>query len=145
MDLILNVLGFFMSVGVFLLAGVAIIFVLTMIMALSDPNEVEAKKYGWDNWAPHDPLAHSAYMAHSDHEKSFSGEMDSIGCFFNDNGGEHPVWFSDKHDFINFLKGHYLYLTAKYSSRTQDREYNETVESEYQKIVYRGLLKLEKQ
>ena len=110
-----------------------------------DPNEIEAKRYGWDTWTPHDSSVHGADMAHTDQQGSFDGELASIGCFFNWNVSDHPAWFADKHDLISFLEDDYLYLTGKYSSTNQDREYGEVVESEYQKIVCDGLLELEKQ
>ena len=145
MDLISAVLGFIVGIGGLILGGIVILFVIVWIMATSDPNEMEAKKYGLDTWTPHDPSIHGADMAHTDQQGSFGGEMDSIGCFFNWNVSDHPAWFADKHNLISFLEEDYLYLTEKYSSINQDRAYGEAVESEYQKIVCDGLLELEKQ
>jgi len=142
MDLILNLFSFFLSIGGFIAGGIAILFVLMAIFATSDPNEMEAKKYGWDTWTPHDPLEHGAYLTVMDHINNFNGDMDSIGCIFDYTNELKPAWFHNRKDFIEFIESSYLYLTQAYLDKDPENCGLDDIESTYEKTVVSALSNL---
>lgn len=142
MDLILNLFSFFLSIGGFIAGGIAILFVLMAIFSTSDPNEMEAKKYGWDTWTPHDPLNHGADMTVMDHVNNFNGDMNSIGCIFDYTNELKPAWFNNKEDFLEFIESSYLYITPTYLNRDPENCSLENIDSTYEKTVVSALSNL---
>ncbi|MDC0092042.1 hypothetical protein OAI21_00210 [Oceanospirillaceae bacterium] len=142
MDLILNLFSLFLSIGGFIAGGIAILFVLMAIFSTSDPNEMEAKKYGWDTWTPHDPLNHGADMTVMDHVNNFNGDMNSIGCIFDYTNELKPAWFNNKEDFLEFIESSYLYITPTYLNRDPENCSLENIDSTYEKTVVSALSNL---
>ena len=114
------------------LIGVSVIsialFLLIVNWATTDPNELEAKRYGWESWSPHDPSVHGAEMAIYDHERNFGGNLNSVGSHVDVNGTDRILWFPDKHTALCFFRDDYYYLTDDYAA--EEVPYNDKFDEE---------------
>ena len=108
-----------------------------------DPNEIEAKRYGWDTWSPHDRNLHGASLALEDLQSGFTGSMESIGCMFSCTNSENPAWFGKREQLIDFVESDYLFLTHKYMNRDKEPNSLEYLEASYEDIVISRLKTLQ--
>ena len=137
MDLISAVLGFIVGIGGLILGGIAILFVIVWTMATSDPNEQEAKRYGWESWTPHDSCVHGAEMAMYDHERDFGGNPNGVGSHVEVNGADRILWFPDKHTALRFFRDDYYYLTDDYAVEEipYEDKFDEEVLAKFDKLI----------